>query len=124
MIRFSILAALAVLLSNTPAPAQHMDKNMFLEIATLGDAEQKGLLTVYLRGVLNGLEASNMESLRRGLPQIFCPPSETLPTSAWLTEILLQYLERYSAIPSKLSIAVIAHHALAEHFPCKKLINN
>ena len=71
MIRFSILAALAVLLSNTPAPAQHMDKNMFLEIATLGDAEQKGLLTVYLRGVLNGLEASNMESLRQGLPQIF-----------------------------------------------------
>ena len=123
MIRFSILAALAILLYTTPAPAQHMDKNMFLEIATLGDAEQKGLLTVYLRGVLNGLEASNMESLRKGLPRIFCPPSEALPTSVWLTEILLQYLQKYSEIPSKLSIAVIAHHALAEHFPCKKLIN-
>ena len=95
MIRFSILAALAILLCTTPAPAQHMDKNMFLETATLGDAEQKGLLTVYLRGVLNGLEASNMESLRQGLPQIFCPPTEALPTSAWLTEILRQYLQKY-----------------------------
>ena len=124
MIRFSILASLAVLLYTTPAPAQHMDKDMFLEIATLGDAEQKGLLTVYLRGVLNGLEVSNMESRRQGLPQIFCPPSEEFPNPAQLTEILLQYLERYSEIPSKLSIAIIACHALAEHFPCQKLINN
>ncbi len=117
------ISVMAMLLNVAPLSAQHMDKDLFLTIATQGDAEQKALLSTYLRGVLNGLEAYNIESRRQGIPQMFCLPSEALLTSAWLTEILLQYLQRYSKIPSELSIAVIAHHAITEYSPCKKLIN-
>jgi len=124
MTRVCVTALLSMLLSVTSAPAQHMDKTMFLEIETSGNNEQRALLAVYLRGVLNGLEASNMDLLRQGRALLFCAPPEPALTPEWLIEKLLIYLRRYSAIPNDLSIAVIANNALAEQFPCERQVRN
>ena len=124
MTRICITALLAVLLSAASAPAQHMDKAMFLEIETSGNNAQRALLAVYLRGVLNGLEASNMDLLRQGRPRLFCSPPGSVLATEWLIEQLLAHLERYSAIPNNLSIAVISSNALAEQFPCEYQVRN
>ena len=124
MTRVCITALLSMMLNVTSAPAQHMDKTMFLDIETSGNNEQRALLAVYLRGVLNGLEASNMDLLRQGRALLFCAPSEPALTPEWLVEQLLAHLGRYSAIPNNLSIAVITNNALAEQFPCKRHVDN
>ena len=120
MMRICARALIGLLLSFTSVVAQHMDKTMFLEMEITGDKEQRALLKVYFLGILNGLEASNMDLLRQGRPPLFCPPPELALTPKLLIETLLVYLERYPAIPNNLSIAVIANNALAEQFSCER----
>ena len=74
--RICATALISLLLSFTSVVAQHMDKTMFLDAQITGDNEQRALLKVYFLGILNGLEASNMDLLRRGRSPLFCPPPE------------------------------------------------
>ncbi len=113
--------ALAILFTAArPAPAQHMDKALFLEIATGPDEEARALLLVYLRGALNGLESANMTLRRRGEARLFCPPAEPPIDPDWMINELLGYLKRYPAIPDTVSIAVIGTFALQEAYPCEQ----
>jgi hypothetical protein len=116
-------ALLVVLLACAPplsASAQtHMDKALFLELATSPDDEAWGLLLVHLKGVLAGLEAANMQLVRRGDAPLFCPPPDAVLTPEWAAEELKAYLARYSMIPANTSIAVIATFALADAFACE-----
>ena len=123
MIRICATTLISLLLSFTSVAAQHMDKTMFLDAEVTGDREQRALLKVYFLGILNGLEASNMDLLRQGRPPLFCPPPSLTLTPELLTETLLVYLKRYPAIPNNLSIAVIANNALAEQFSCERRIH-
>ncbi|MDP6515717.1 MAG: hypothetical protein QF926_03705 [Alphaproteobacteria bacterium] len=120
LLRVAVLAVVGLLgmAVTAPAPAQHMDKALFLDLATGGDDEQRGLLLVYLRGTLHGLEAANMTLLRRGDGRLFCAPPEPPLAAPWLVETLLAYLKRYPAIPDTTALPVIATFALAETFPC------
>lgn len=124
MMRICATALISLLLSFTSVVAQHMDKTMFLDAQITGDNEQRALLKVYFLGLLNGLEASNMDLLRQGRSPLFCPPPEQALKPQLLTETLLVYLERYPAIPNNLSIAVIASNALAEQFPCERSVHH
>ena len=119
MMRFCATILISFLLSFKSVAAQHMDKTMFLDTEITGDKDQRALLQVYLLGILNGLEASNIDLMRQGHSPLFCPPTELPLTPEMLTETLLVYLERYPAIPRNLSIAVIANSALAEKFSCE-----
>ena len=109
-----------VFVAARPAPAQHMDKALFLEIATGVDDEARALLLVYLRGALNGLESANMTLTRRGAERLFCAPAETPIDPDWMINELLAYLKRYPAIPDNTSIAVIGAFALQEAYPCEQ----
>ena len=125
MTRSCIAALLGALLSFTCANAQHLDKATFLEIETHGNTEERAILTVYLRGVLNGLEASNMELLREGRARLYCPPfKEAELTTNWLIEALLVYLKGYPLIPNTLSIATITNNMLAEQFACERQVHD
>ena len=123
MTRICATALVVLLLNIASVAAQHMDKAMFLDAQATANNEQRAVLAVYFRGVLNGLEASSMDLLRQGRSPLFCPPPELELTPEWLTETLLVYLERYPAIPNNLSIAVIASHALAEQFSCERRVH-
>ena len=125
MTRSCIGALLGALLSFTYANAQHLDKATFLEIEAHGNTEERAILTVYLRGVLNGLEASNMELLREGRARLYCPPFEEAElTTNWLIEALLVYLKGYPLIPNTLSIATITNNMLAEQFACERQVHD
>ena len=124
MTRSCIAALLGVLLSFTCANAQHLDKATFLEIEARGDTEERAILTVYLRGVLNGLEASNMDLLREGRARLYCPPFEVELTTNWLIEALLVYLKGYPLVPDTLSIATITNNMLAEQFACERQVHD
>ncbi|HIM72901.1 MAG: hypothetical protein CFH37_00497 [Alphaproteobacteria bacterium MarineAlpha9_Bin7] len=125
MTRSCIGALLGALLSFTCANAQHLDKATFLEIEAHGNTEERAILTVYLRGVLNGLEASNMELLREGRARLYCPPFEEAElTTNWLIEALLVYLKGYPLIPNTLSIATITNNMLAEQFACERQVHD
>ncbi len=114
------IALAGILAAARPAPAQHMDKALFLEIATGADEEARALLLVYLRGALNGLESANMTLTRRGAERLFCPPAEPPIDPDWMINELLAYLKRYPAIPDTVSIAVIGTFALQEAYPCER----
>ena len=116
----ALAAGLAIVLAVAPAAAQHMDKALFLELATGSDREQQALLLVYLRGVLNGLEAANMELRRYGRARLFCAPDEPPLEADWLVDELVNYLQRYPAVPDTASISVIANFALQESYPCER----
>ena len=125
MTRCCIGALLGALLSFTCANAQHLDKATFLEIEAHGNTEARAILTVYLGGVLNGLEASNMELLREGRARLYCPPFEEAElTTNWLIEALLVYLKGYPLIPNTLSIATITNNMLAEQFACERQVHD
>ena len=124
MTRTCIGALLGALLSFTCANAQHLDKATFLEIEAHGNTEARAILTVYLGGVLNGLEASNMELLREGRARLYCPPLEAELTTNWLIEALLVYLKGYPLIPNTLSIATITNNMLAEQFACERQVHD
>ena len=120
MTRICATALISFLLNFTSVAAQHMDKTMFLDAEITGDNEQRALLKVYFLGILNGLEASNMDLLRQGRSPLFCLPPKLELTPELLNETLLVYLKRYPAIPNNLSIAVIAINALMEQFSCER----
>ena len=114
--------ALAAALACAPVPAlaqSHMDKALFLELAADPGSEAWGLMLVHLKGVLAGLEAANMQLVRRGDARLYCPPPDAEITPDWSAGELMAYLARYPKIPDNISIAVIATFALAEAFPCK-----
>ena len=124
MTKSCIAALLGALLSIPCVNAQHLDKATFLEIEARGNSEERAILTVYLRGVLNGLEASNMDLLREGRARLYCPPFETELTTNWLIEALLVYLKGYPLIPNTLSIATITNNMLAEQFACERQVRD
>ena len=95
-----------------------MDKALFLDLAADPDGEGWGLLLVHLKGVLAGLEAANMQLVRRGDAALFCLPPGTMTTPDWTAEALKNYLARYPKIPDNASVAVLATFMLAEAYPC------
>ena len=95
-----------------------MDKMLFLEIARIGDETEQKILGLYLKGLLHGLETSNMALLKQGNKPLYCTPQATILTTDWLIENLLEYLERYPLIPDSMSIGILAYYAIREQFQC------
>ena len=123
MKRLMVSILLCVQLPNT-AMSMHMDKMLFLEIASIGDATEQKLLGLYLKGLLHGLETSNMALLKQGNKPLYCTPQTTILTTDWLIENLLEYLERYPLIPDSMSIGILAYYAIREQFQCTRDIRN
>ncbi len=115
-----LLAAIATALACNAAAAhaQHMDKALFLEMATSGDVEKEALLLVYLRGALNGLESANMFLKRRASKPLFCTPAEPAIEPSLMLDNMIDYLRRYPDIPETTSITVTLTFALQELYPC------
>lgn len=119
------LGVIAGLLIGAPAPAQdhatrHMDKALFLEMATSGADAQLGLLRVYLRGVLAGLESADMILRREGRRRLACPPPDTVLDPDWAINELIGYFARYPNSPDSSSVALNLQFLLAELFPCER----
>ncbi len=110
------------LLSPDIAMSTHMDKVIFLEIAKTGDVREKNFLRLYLKGILHGIEASNMTLIEDGNRLLFCNPQDMPLTTDWLIENLLEYFARYPLIPDSISIPVVASYAMRDKFPCAKVI--
>jgi hypothetical protein len=115
----ALLVAFACAQPLVASAQTHMDKALFLELATSPDGEAWGLLLVHLKGVLAGLEAANMTLVRRGDAPLYCPPPDAVLTPEWAVEELTGYFARYPNIPDNTSIALLATFALADAFACE-----
>jgi len=112
---------LCLLLPNI-AMSTHMDKVLFLEIVKTGDVRENNFLRLYLKGILHGIEASNMTLIKDGNRLLFCNPQDIPLTTDWLIENLLEYFARYPLIPDSISIPVVASYTMKDKFPCAKVI--
>ena len=108
---------LCLLLPNI-AMSTHMDKVLFLEIVKTGDVREKNFLRLYLKGILHGIEASNMTLIKDGNRLLFCNPQDIPLTTEWLIENLLEYFTRYPLIPDSISVPVVTSYTMRDKFPC------
>lgn len=103
----------------TPVSAQHMDKRLFLELATGGEPERLALLKVYVRGILAGLEATDMQLRREGRNRLACVPLDPPLDEDWAINELIDYFRSYPGIPDNSSLALNIQLMLAEQFACE-----
>ena len=100
--------------------ASHMDKELFLEITKTGDSRKQKFLGIYLKGLLHGLESTNISLLKNEGRELYCNPQTVALSTDWLEENLLDYMVKYPSIPNSISIGILSYYVLTEKFPCPK----